>query len=72
MPLGVCATTVCAFLLAVCLDPTVHPQCQTYDMSAMSMISVHHNTADGSLHLQASTPLPDLRDGEILIKVIIR
>ena len=35
------------------------------------MRSVSHDTSDGSVRLEPATPLPDLRDGDVLIKVHI-
>lgn len=33
------------------------------------MKSIKHNTSDGSVILETNTPIPQLRDGEVLIKV---
>ena len=67
------AAAVCsalsAFFLAVA---RLHPHCPADNVpfdTASTMISVQHNTADGSLSLRISTPRPVLRDGELLVKV---
>ena len=37
--------------------------------SLLEMRSIAYNTSDGSLRLETDTPKPDLRQGDILIKV---
>lgn len=67
------AAAICSvfstFFLAVSLNSRAPLQCPA-DHSP-TMISVQHNTADGSLSLRSSTPRPVLRDGELLVKVYI-
>ena len=50
-------TALSVFLLAV--SPS----------SLLEMKSIAYNTSDGSLRLETDTPKPDLRQGDILIKV---
>ena len=36
-----------------------------------TMKSISHNEADGSVKLETNTPIPSLKDGDVLIKVMI-
>ena len=69
-------TAVCSVLssavlfLALVLKDGPFPQCSpAVESRPRAMISVQHNPADGSLSLLSSTPRPELREGELLVKV---
>ena len=68
MQIAVCSVFSPAFLfLALVLGGDQLPQqCPVADPGAM--ISIQHDTGDGSLSLRSSTPRPVLREGELLVK----
>lgn len=59
------AVALCSALSVLFL--ALAPQCPV--PAPDTMISVQHNTADGSLRLDANTARPVLREGELMIKV---
>lgn len=60
------AAAVCSALSVFFLALT--PHCPA--PAPGTMISVQHNTSDGSLWLDSNTARPVLKDGELLIKVL--
>ena len=59
------AAAVCSALSVLFL--ALAPHCPV--PAPETMISVQHNTSDGSLRLDTATARPVLREGELLIKV---
>ena len=63
-----------ALLLLLLLELTVAQHCLTEEedcriMEGKMMKSISHNTSDASVELATDTPVPLLKDGEVLIKV---
>ena len=69
---AVCYILSSTFFLALALEHCgLDPHCPA-DTTAVTMISVQHDPADGSLSLLSTTPRPVLREGELLVKVTIK